>query len=582
MMTMEKIFGYGMLAAMLFVGSPVGAQSLNDLDIQVVLQKNGDAQITETRQMTITGKGTDCFIGLGNMGASEVKDLSVSDETGQQYENLGTKWDVGASRAKKTGRCGVVKKSHGVTELCWGIGDSGERTYVTSYTITGLVRGYKEADAIRHVFLDETVQPKPKHAKLTISSADPSVVYTPENCGVWGFRFEGDLRFENGKMVAETLKPMDLKSAMYVMAKFPKGMMQPAITEDDTFEHKKQLALEGSDYGDAIQGFSLFELIWKALAALGILGALAALVYGIIRLVKKGSTKAKRLKHEQWEKSVDYFRDIPLEGNLQAANDMLNAFHYDDQQRDYNHLLQALVLQLVNAGAFTVDPVADENGEMQQRFVVQEMPMNVSLPPVAYKLHDIFKKAAGENSVLDPTELESFMDDKANAKQMRTFLDLLWTKRDPKYYKGREDEQREVYGFKRFLNDFTLVGERSLKETSLWNDYLVWATLFGNAEQVEKDMRQANPEFFKMDQANVRQSTGAPQSGEAVKAISNVLLIREGIMRKRMLENQARRENKQRGRLRGHGGRGTGRGGRSSRGGGGGGFSGGGGGGGIR
>ena len=64
---------------------PLQAQTLNELDIRVVLQKNGDARITETRQMTITDKGTECYIGLGNMGASEVKDLTVSDETGTDF-----------------------------------------------------------------------------------------------------------------------------------------------------------------------------------------------------------------------------------------------------------------------------------------------------------------------------------------------------------------------------------------------------------------------------------------------------------------------------------------------------------------
>ena len=205
--------------------------------------EKGDARITETRQMTIDSKGTECYIGLSDMKPSNVKDLTVSDETGLQYENIGA-WKVSSSRSKKAGRCGIIKKSNGGYELCWGLGNEGQRTYITSYTITGLVRGFPDADAIRHVFLDESVKPKPEHAKVTIMGADTTMVFTPDTCGIWGFRFNGDLRFENGTIVAETTEPMNKEAALYVMAKFPKGMLEPVIqTDDDTFEHKKQLAL---------------------------------------------------------------------------------------------------------------------------------------------------------------------------------------------------------------------------------------------------------------------------------------------------------------------------------------------------
>ena len=561
---------------------PLRAQILHDLDISVVLAKNGDAQITETRRMTITGSGSECYIGLGNMGESRVTDLTVSDETGRQYESLGTKWDVKASRQEKAGRCGIVEKKGGY-ELCWGLGTSGERTYVTAYTITGLVRGYKDADALRHVFLDESVKPKPQHAKVTILSVDTTLRFTPDDCGVWGFRFGGDMRFEDGRMVAETTEAMGSSDAMYVMAKFPKGMMQPALTEDDTFEHKKQLAFEGSDYGDAIEPTTFWDDVVSIFAAIGILLAGAAGLAGLWMLGRKWLAALKRKKHEQWAKTVDYFRAVPLEGNLQQANDMLNAFSYKDEG-DYKRLLQAMVLQLLNAGAFAVKPVTTESGQMEQRFVVEDMPMDIDLPPLAYKMHGIFLKAAGDNRVLDPKELEAFMDDKANSKLMRQFLELLCTKRKVKYYDKHKDEVAEVYGFKRFLGDFTLAGERNLTETTLWRDYMVWATLFGNAAQLTKDMRRVNPEFFKMDEMAAQMSGDAGAGSDALSGVSDMLMLHEGILRERLLDEkwQRRQANKSKKHRRSSADRDEGRGGRSSRGGGGGGFSGGGGGGGIR
>lgn len=553
------------------------AQSrLHNLDIQVVLSKNGDARIIETRQMTIDSEGSECYIGLGNMSPSTVCDLTVSDEAGRQYENIG-KWDEDLSRKEKAGRCGIVEKKNGVIELCWGLDDSGKHTYVTSYTITGLVRGYSDADGIRHVFLNKSVKPKPERAKVTIVGADTTMVFTPETCGIWGFRFNGDMQFDDGKMVAVTTEPMNAEAALYIMTKFPKGMMQPTIQiTDDTFEHLTQLAFEGSDYGDAIpeEKWTFGKVLLAILKGLGILAVLGGLFY----LIKKGLAWNKRKKHEKWTTSVDYFKALPLEGNLQQANDMLNAFAYG-KDNDYKRLVSAMVLQLMNEGVFGVQSVMTETGEMAKRFVVKEdeLPLEKDLPPLAYKMHEIFKRAAGEDHVLDPKELETFMKDKSNRKLIRSFVDLLCTKRDVKYYKDRKDEMSEVYGFKRFLDDFTLVNERHLTETQLWRNFLVWATLYGNAEQVVKDMKAINPEFFKMDQTanQLLDSTVLPVVYASIYRGTDELID---------LKEENRRKNKKsfKRRSKEASSRTSGKGGRSSWGGGGGGFSGEGGGGGIR
>ena len=497
------------LALMLWASSTmVFAQSvLHDLDIRVELSRNGDARITETRQMTIDNKGTECYIGLSEMSPSTVKDLSVSDESRQQYENIG-EWKLDRSRSEKAGRCGIVEKGNGCYELCWGLGDSGQRTYVTSYTITGLVRGYPDADALRHVFLDENVSPKPIHAKVTIVGADTTLVFTPDTCGIWGFRFYGELGFENGTMVAETTGPMNSEAALYIMAQFPKGMLEPAIqTTDDTFEHKKQLALEGSDYVDVdIVQLSDGKRGMSAPTAIGILGGTIVCLGGILYSFSGSRSRKKRKKIMALVKSVDYFKSIPLEGNLQKANDMLNAFNVG-KAHNYKRLISATILHLINEGVFSVEPMMTEAGKMAKRFVVKEkLPVEKDWSPLAYKMHEIFNKASGENHVLDPKELETYMENDNNRKVVKSFLNALHTMRTLEYYENHKDEVCEVFGFKRFLEDFTLMNERHLTEIKLWNDYMVWATLYGNAEQVIKDMKAINPEFFKMDHVAIQLS----------------------------------------------------------------------------
>ncbi|MBP5799672.1 MAG: DUF2207 domain-containing protein [Prevotella sp.] len=559
---------------------PLQAQSLNDLDIQVVLSQNGDARITETRQMTITDRGTECYIGLGNMGASEVKDLTVSDETGTAF-TISNYWGPGLTRENKTHRCGIVKKDNGVTELCWGLGASGERTYITSYTITSLVRAYPDADAIRHVFLDWTVDPKPKHAKVTIMSADPSIAFTPDTCGIWGFRFNGELWFENGKIMAETTEAMNSQAALYIMAKFPKGMMQPTITEDDTFEHKKQLAFEGSDYGDSLESSKReatpLEMVGGLIMGLLGVGMFSYFLFGCHkRDWKKFKNWIRRKRHEQLMNSLDYYREIPLRGDLQRANAMLNTFEHANNPQ-YQKLLSATVLQLVHLGAFSVEPVMTETGELDKRFIINKRPNVILNYPLSYRMYELFEKAAGENHVLDPNELDTFMKDESHLRDVRTMVNSLRSSSDAKYYDKHQDEVRQVYGFRKFLKDFTLMNERNMTEVKLWKDYMVWATLFGNAEQVIKDMKAINPEFFHMDVLAEQMVDDS-----IVKAISTSVFTGTNHVLRVIEREEAEISRLTRFSSSSSSDRSSGRGGRSSRGGGGGGFSGGGGGGGIR
>ena len=539
---------------LLFAILPLCARpALKRLDIRVVLIHNGDARITETRQMSIDDEGTECYIGIGVPEGSEVQDLQVTDETGLAYENVG-RWDIDQSRGWKTGKCGIVAK-HGGYELCWGLGDSGERTYVTSYTYTNLIHAHPDADAIRHVFLDVGMSPKPDVARVTIEAED-SVMLTRENSGVWGFRFGGELGFEEGKIVAYNTEPFGSSDAMYVMCRFDKGLFEPAVSDEDTFEHKKELAFEDSDYVGSDNEWTLSDtLILLALVVgffiMPVVGTVSYFIY-VWRARKKV------------DKDLLWFRDIPMNGNLQQTNDVLNAYKYFNT--DYNNLLSACILKLIDMGAISIESQLNGKGKTEQNFVIHDLPDADNQPVLLRKIHSIFKNAAGDDTVLEPRELKSFMRNSHNESITDSFINTLHTKTGISKYKDRLDEVRQVFGLKKFLKEFSLLDERHVGEVSLWKDYMIYATLFGIADQVIKDMKKINPEYFNMDRvaAQMANETTLPTIYSALHSSTS-----------RAVANKAARESARQARS-------SGRGGRSSWGGGGGGFSGGGFGGGVR
>ena len=523
---------------------------LTDLNIRVVLSHNGDALITETRLMDVDDEGTECYIGLANTGESTVSNLQVKDETGQQFTYV-DKWDIDQNRAWKSGKCGIIKKRNGY-ELCWGLGDQGHRTYITQYTYTGLVHAYPDADAIRHVFLDADVRPKPAHVLLTITTDDGTPI-NADSCGIWGFRFNGELSFMDNSIVVESTEAFEDQSALYVMVRFPKGMFQPTIQEDDTFEHKKELAFEGSDYvGSDDEDMSIFEWIIFILVYVGF--SIVPVVCFIWHLYSVWRARRRANKDLLW------YRDIPMDGNLQEANNVLNAYKY--LHTDYNNLMSACILKLINMGAITIETRPNMKGKMEQNFVIQELKDIDKQPVLMRKIYNIFKQAAGADTVLEPKELKQYMNSSQHQSITDSFINTLHTKTKISQYKDREDEVRQLFGLKKFLKEFTLLDERELKEVKLWKDYMIYATLFGIADKVIKEMKKINPEYFNMDQV-----AGQMANDMTLPTIYSVMRHSTASA----VANKAAREH-----------RSSGHGGHSSWGGGGGGFSGGGGGGGVR
>ena len=493
----------------LFTSSLQARPWLYDLNIRVVLTKNGDAHITETRQMEIDSEGTECYIVIGNLNGSSLSDFGVSDETGRTFENIGS-WDIDRSRSWKEGKCGIVSKRDGY-ELCWGLGESGNRTYTTHYTISQLVKGYDDADGFNYMFVAQGINPYPQHVRLTIETAElpdsqnsqnslnspnsPNSLnslnsqnsltsLTPDNSAIWGFRYRGDVNFVDGRIVAESSEPFSSESAMIVMCRFNKGLFEPEDIRQGSFEEVKERAFEGSDY-------PVEDDFWPVVV-FAILIILGGLIFVGLYLFYIWWQRRKVQKDLLW------YRDIPLEGNLQRANDMLNAYKY--VTADYNNLLSACILKLINMGAITIESRLNAKGKTEQNFVIKELPNADRQPKLLRMVHRIFKDAAGSDTILEPKELKSWMRSSYNQSYTDSFIQTLHTRTSIYQYKNQIDEVRQVFGLKKFLKEFSLLDERHVNEVSLWKDYMIYATLFGIADQVIKDMKKINPEYFNMDQ----------------------------------------------------------------------------------
>lgn len=474
--------------------SASATSSLHNLDITVLLDDNGDAYITEVRRMTIDDKGTELYIVIGNLDDdSRVEKLKVSDEMGVNFRNIG-KWEVKFDRQWKTYKCGIVEKGNGY-ELCWGLGDAGERTYTTSYVITNVVRAYQDYDGFNFMFVASDIKPSPEKATITIGRKDGKPL-PQEATKMWAFRYHGDINWVDGQVVAHADEGLSGDEGMIVMLRFDKDMLHPAVSKSDKFDTLKDKAFEGSYYENV--GKLDFKSILVIICFCFLLPLVFGLYVGYVFLKKRKATR-----------DMTWYRDLPFKGDLMKTNQVMNAYRYFTC--DYKNLISALVLRLLSIGALRIEehdvqPTGLKKvlGASPKRMKLIAIYPLIDRPdiknmPLLKRLHAIFMKASGDDAILQPDELTQWM--RHHTSEVEPFVKSLRQSRSISSCDKDLDNTRSVFGMKKFLEDFTLANERHASELGLWKDYLIYAELFGIAKQVRKDMMRVNPEYLSMDEA---------------------------------------------------------------------------------
>ena len=457
---------------------------LKDLTIHVLLHDNGDARITEVRQMTVEDTGTEYYIVMGNMDGSRVVDLEVSDETGACYDIV-TTWRISDPRAAKAGRAAIVPKDDGY-ELCWGIGDSGNRIYNVSYTITQLIRAYDDADGFNHGFVADHLDPHAEHAKIIITKDGG---FQNGEVRMWAFGFKGNINQYGADVVAETEGELDSDHSMTVMLQFDKDLFHPTRQVAGSFETVKERAFEGSDYGksftDKLIEIGEWMLIWA--------------VWLFVPLFYLWQLLRTWCFRRAIKKDLTWYRGLPYKGNLLRAHQVLCAMRY--RSKNTKNLISACVMRLVSVGALRIEPLGDGSGNAALVIGPLQRVRGLADTKLLRKLHDIFTEAASDDGILQPKELKKWMGNYKNKDSLVAFMTEATSTRDIKDLRQELDECRKVLGLKKFLKDFTLANERHAVEVDLWKDYLVYAELFGIAKQVRRDMQKINPDYFRMDDA---------------------------------------------------------------------------------
>lgn len=167
------------------------------------------------------------------------------------------------------------------------------------------------------------------------------------------------------------------------------------------------------------------------------------------------------------------------------------------------NLMGAYIMRMIYQGVLTVEPVLIKKKQQPCLKIARPEQAGADEPDEQDKANmrgivQILQEAAGENALLEPGEMKRYAKNKPT--RMERLYNALTLKKNIPYKSIDQQDALDVFGLKKFLQDFTLVNERHAVEVSLWNEYLVFATLYGNAKQVMKDFREICPEFYEQSE----------------------------------------------------------------------------------
>lgn len=505
---MKKIYLF--ILMMLIMPLSVSASNkIYNISIDVNVDKYGNANITEVWDVD-GSDGTEWYKVLNNLGNSELSNFTVSMD-GQEliYKN----WNVNESLYQKRGYYGINYTGSGL-ELCFGKYDYNRHQFTINYTLSNFVFNTDDSQVIYFNFIDRLSSVSFDNFNLTLSS----YYEFPSSLDVWGYGYKGYAYVSDGKIMMSNEESSSMDGNYVVLlAKFPLNTFDTvnSYTQYNNFDSVYDKAEYGTfDYDyDTNNGdtdyFSFFDTLFSLLQAVFIFLILG---FSIKTALNKGYGYINNKVIDK--KNVPMFRDIPCNKDIYYANVLikLNNFGYKE-----GNILGAIILKWVRDNKVVFKNTT--SGIFNKETSVIDLTNNVTFDNSNEEKLFNMMRAASKDGLLEAKEFEKWC-----RKNYSKFFDLVNEMVDNKisvlktighiFPRANKSECKkknvmsdklyndsvELYGLKLYLEEFSRMNTKEVMEVKLWDEYLMFAYLFGIADKVSKQLKDMYPEV--LEQAN--------------------------------------------------------------------------------
>ncbi len=504
----------------------VKANSIKNIDMDVFVEKNGDASVTETWKTT-SNEGTEIYRGYATKSYS-ISNFTVSDDLGRNYEFL-SDWDISGSFSDKAYKNGINYNDDGI-ELCWGISQYGNRTYTLKYNISNLVKQYTDNQGIYFNFLSSIKAVD--SVKITIHSDEP---FSLDNAKIWDFGNNGEINFKDGKIV---LTAKNLTESQYIvgLVRFEHNIFNISNITSESFDDVYDSAM--SDVKDIEKPFEIKDIFLLLVAAIffnPILWIVLLMIF-INKFNKKsekltefilGSRKRSGdldfgLDGNVLPEDVNYYREIPSNKDLERAYWVCLKYSVIPEEKVKQGIIGAILLKWIKNGYITV--LKMEKGILSfkdNNYAIDLTKITNVDNEIENGLLKILITAAGPNKILEAKEFKkwskknysevsswfSSIDDQVELNLEKEGLITLTQETTQGMFGTSKnitiknvnpklkEEAIQLKGLKKFLLDFSIMPEREYFEVKTWEEYLILAQLMGIADKVAEQFSKIYPNF---------------------------------------------------------------------------------------
>ena len=486
----------------------VHANSISDIRMDIYVDQNGDATITETWSAYVN-QGTEAYHPYFNIGNSTIEVLGASMD-GNPY-TVDYYWDINKSLSEKAYKTGIYKTGN-ETDICFGISEYGDHNYEVKYKINKFVANLEDADMIYWTLMPYDFSVEPGNVYIKIYSD----FRYEDSLDVWGFGKYGAPCYVYDGYIEMTTDNKELKSSEYltILVKFPKDTFNKNNIINDKFDSFLDMAEKDSKKYKDSKVEDIIYIIFGMLVSFG-----PTFFIIILAAIFGKNTKDNYYNKCKFgpagnkvRKDVPNFREIPCNRDIIRAYWV--AYHYNLDKKKEN-FLGAVLLKWIKNDNVRVERI-DKKGifttKSEANIIFNKKPNSSEMED---KLYD-WMVTASKDGKLEKDEFSKWCRDNYS-KILNWFRDVLEYESKMLVNEGKATattggfllpvtkylvddsmmtEAEQMAGLKKFFKEFTKINEKEPIEVKLWDEYLMYAQIFGMADEVAEQFKKLYPEVI--------------------------------------------------------------------------------------
>lgn len=532
-----------------------GGLRLRNLNYEVTLNADGTADVIETWKIRI--EDTNTLFKTFEVDSSKYKEITnVKVEEIKSSGNVNfTKINQYKYHVDKN--CYYALMYKGKFEIAWGAHTkSTTRTYKISYKIIDVIKNYNDCSEFYWQFISRESEIPADYIEGTIKL--PTPVENLEDLRVWAHgplngnikkvsndtvRFTVEDFAQNTMLEARIVTPVTIFSQNLNTAN--QNKLSNILNEEQTWADETNRKREEI----AKQIETRKRMLITGAIITNTLGFILAII--VIRKIIKYHKELKNTPIIKANQKFEYYRDIENKNQTPAEAGFLHYFKSTSLQFNMTKIVSATMLDLCMKKYISFEQIPDRKDQIKVNLISKNKEELKQDEKLIYELFEKvpknnsnsftmkeFEKYASSHSskILSTfTKIEEIV--KKSQEQEGNYSKELITKSQNWSVKGvgyifltiisiiamwllvipsamasiycfrisgryntltkkGMNEKEKLKGLKKYMEDFSMMKEKSVPELILWEKYLVYATVFGIADKVLKQLKVVYPEML--------------------------------------------------------------------------------------